>query len=267
MKKAFLLFTAAVLFCLTGCSSHSDSEKNNTVPVDTVKILTANGTSVTVGSTLELQAQIKPDNASDKLVYWSSENPSVASVKEGVVTGIKAGTSKITVTSRNSGKSDSVTVTVTEKSSASEDTGEPGGTGGSTESGGTGETGGSSGTETDTPSQENVEDMVAFTMQTGVGGAWIHLTGTWTNSSYALSQNSIDFETNAPIIDANAFKEYLSRESSSGTNKYVWGIGFKDASFVAETNHSLVFYVALNGEEYKVTVVFKGKVNDKKRRV
>ena len=59
MKKAFLLFTAAVLFCLTGCSSHSDSEKNNTVPVDTVKILTAKGTSVTVGSTLELQAQIK----------------------------------------------------------------------------------------------------------------------------------------------------------------------------------------------------------------
>ncbi|MCI5523506.1 MAG: beta-1,3-glucanase family protein [Spirochaetia bacterium] len=273
MKKAFLLFTAAVLFCLTGCSSHSDSEKNNTVPVDTVKILTANGTSVTVGSTLELQAQIKPDNASDKLVYWSSENSSVASVKEGVVTGIKAGTSKITVTSRNSGKSDSVTVTVTEKSSASEDTGETGGAGGSTESGGTGETGGStesggtggtggsSGTETDTPSQENVKDIVKFTMQTGVGGAWIHLTGTWTDSSYALSQNSIDFETNAPIIDANAFKEYLSGESSSGTNKYVWGIGFKDASFTVEANHSLVFYVALNGEEYKVTVVFKGKVN------
>ncbi len=269
MKKAFLLFTAAVLFCLTGCSSHSDSEKNNTVPVDTVKILTANGTSVTVGSTLELQAQIKPDNASDKLVYWSSENSSVASVKEGVVTGIKAGTSKITVTSRNSGKSDSVTVTVTEKSSASEDTGETGGTGGaggSTESGETGGstetggTGGSSGTETDTPSQENVKDIVKFTMQTGVGGSWIHLTGTWTDSSYALSQNSIDFTTNAPLMNSsNAYKEYLSGESSSGTNKYVWGIGFNDAPFVAETNHSLVFYAAINSKEYKVTVAFTGK--------
>lgn len=268
MKKAFLLFTAAVLFCLTGCSSHSDSEKNNTVPVDTVKILTANGTSVTVGSTLELQAQIKPDNASDKLVYWSSENPSVASVKEGVVTGIKAGTSKITVTSRNSGKSDSVTVTVTEKSSVSEDTGETGGTGGaggSTESGGTGgaggstESGGTGGSDSENTS-EKIEDMVAFTMQTGVGGAWIHLTGTWTDSSYALSQNSIDFTTNAPLMNSsNAYKEYLSGESSSGTNKYVWGIGFNDASFVAETNHSLVFYAAINSKEYKVTVAFTGK--------
>ncbi len=51
------------------------------------------------GSTQTLTATVLPSNATNKAVTWSSNNTSVASVVNGVVTAHKAGTATITVTS------------------------------------------------------------------------------------------------------------------------------------------------------------------------
>ena len=66
------------------------------------------------GESAQLTATVKPDNATDRKVTWTSSDSSVANVMgTGVVTaGSKAG--KATVTATAGGKSASVTVTVTD---------------------------------------------------------------------------------------------------------------------------------------------------------
>ena len=66
------------------------------------------------GASAQLTATVKPDNATDRKVTWTSSDSSVANVMgTGVVTaGSKAG--KATVTATAGGKSASVTVTVTD---------------------------------------------------------------------------------------------------------------------------------------------------------
>lgn len=55
---------------------------------------------LTVGDTDTLTATVNPDN-SDHTVAWSSDNESVATVSDGVVTAVSAGTANITVTATN----------------------------------------------------------------------------------------------------------------------------------------------------------------------
>ena len=62
------------------------------------------------GQSALLTATVKPDNATDKTVTWSSSNESVASVKDGYVYGVKAGNATITATA--GGKSATCQVTV-----------------------------------------------------------------------------------------------------------------------------------------------------------
>ena len=50
---------------------------------------------LTIGSTETLQADVAPDNATDKTVTWSSSNTSVATVVDGVVTAVGEGTATI----------------------------------------------------------------------------------------------------------------------------------------------------------------------------
>lgn len=95
------------------------------VPVSSVSI-TNKTDSAKVGDSLTLKVSVSPSNASDKSVTYASSDTSVATVEDGVVSFLKAGTVTITVKSvADPSKSDSFTVTVTEKN---EDPGEnPGG--------------------------------------------------------------------------------------------------------------------------------------------
>ena len=73
--------------------------------------------SLTVGGTETLTATVAPDNATDKTVTWTSSNPSVATVENGVVTAVAPGTATITVTTQDNNYTASCTVTVSRYSS------------------------------------------------------------------------------------------------------------------------------------------------------
>ena len=61
-----------------------------------------------------LLVDVLPNAATDKNVVWASDNEEVATVVNGVVTGLSAGTAKITVKTSNNNDIDTCTVTVTE---------------------------------------------------------------------------------------------------------------------------------------------------------
>lgn len=61
--------------------------------------LSSNSESIAVGETLQLNAIISPDNASNKTLNWTSTNPSIASVNaSGLVTAIAEGKTQIIAT-------------------------------------------------------------------------------------------------------------------------------------------------------------------------
>lgn len=85
------------------------------VSVTSVK-LNKTSLSLSVGSTSYLTKTVYPSGATSKTVKWSSSDPSVATVSSsGKVTGVKAGTATITVTTVDGGYTASCKVTVTAK--------------------------------------------------------------------------------------------------------------------------------------------------------
>ncbi len=69
---------------------------------------------INVGETKTLTATVAPDNATDKTVSWRSEDETIATVADGVVTAVAAGTAIITATA-NDGSGVKATCTVTVK--------------------------------------------------------------------------------------------------------------------------------------------------------
>lgn len=68
--------------------------------------------SLKVGQTLNLKASIKPEYATNQNVVWSVDKPTVASVVNGVVTGLAVGTARVTVKTEDGNKSAVCTVNV-----------------------------------------------------------------------------------------------------------------------------------------------------------
>jgi len=69
---------------------------------------------LTAGASETLTATVNPGNAANKAVTWNSNNTAVATVINGVVKGVSAGTAAITVTTQDGGKTATCTVTVTD---------------------------------------------------------------------------------------------------------------------------------------------------------
>ena len=75
--------------------------------------LNKDATSLEVGETETLVATIAPEKATNKNVSWSSDAEAVATVEDGIVTAVGAGTAIITVTTTDGSFSDACAVTVT----------------------------------------------------------------------------------------------------------------------------------------------------------
>ena len=83
------------------------------VPVETITFNT-NSTSVKIGSTVQIKATVKPDNATNKELVWTSSDTSIATVdSNGKVTGKNAGVVTITAKSKDGIVQATCQVTVT----------------------------------------------------------------------------------------------------------------------------------------------------------
>lgn len=86
----------------------------NVAPVHATGVtLDKTSASVKQGKTITLTATVEPADAVNKNVTWSSNDASVASVSNGVVTGVTTGNAQITATTVDGSHTASCTVTVT----------------------------------------------------------------------------------------------------------------------------------------------------------
>ena len=82
------------------------------VSVDSVS-LDQETLTLTEGDTATLAATVSPDNATNKTVTWASDNEEVATVADGVVTAVAAGSANITATTEDGGHTATCAVRVT----------------------------------------------------------------------------------------------------------------------------------------------------------
>lgn len=118
--KALAVLTAIALFgsAFTACKSDDDGDDDVSV---TGVSLDKTSAELEVGGTLTLTATVEPANATNQNVSWSSSDVKVATVENGTVTAVAAGTADITVKTADGGKEAACTITVKEKTSGSED--------------------------------------------------------------------------------------------------------------------------------------------------
>lgn len=98
-----------------------ENQQDTTVSVQGVTLST-NTLSMKVGGTTTLTANIRPSNATNKNVTWSS-NSAVASVSNGLVTANSVGQATIRVTTEDGNYSDTCIVTVSETTTTTSVTG------------------------------------------------------------------------------------------------------------------------------------------------
>ena len=97
---------------VTAKSGIYTTDCNVTVTVDIESLsLDKTNLSLSIGETAQLTATVKPDNATDKNVSWTSSDESIAKVDNGKVTAVKSG--KATITAKCGGKIAECAVTVT----------------------------------------------------------------------------------------------------------------------------------------------------------
>ncbi len=80
------------------------------IPVTGISIEGGATAEVEEGKTVTLTAKVQPDNATDKTVTWTSSNKAIATVADGVVTGVAAG--QAVITAKAGDKEATCTVTV-----------------------------------------------------------------------------------------------------------------------------------------------------------
>lgn len=77
--------------------------------------LNKNATTLTEEDTEQLTYTITPENATNQSVTWLSDDTEVATVTDGLITAVSAGTANITVTTTDGSKTDTCVVTVEAK--------------------------------------------------------------------------------------------------------------------------------------------------------
>ena len=123
MKKVFLSFGLILALGLTSVVFNSCGDDDNSIPPPSVIPVTSislseAGLGLRIGSTFVLEATVKPDDATDKKVTWTSSKTSVARVNSnGEVTTVAIGEAVITATA--GGKSATCKISVSEAPASS----------------------------------------------------------------------------------------------------------------------------------------------------
>lgn len=92
---------------------------DNYIPISSI-VLTNQNESLLLNESRQLDVKISPDNASNKLLVYSSTNPDIVSVNQnGVITGKKVGSSYITISAPVSNAKTGLYIDVTDKISLS----------------------------------------------------------------------------------------------------------------------------------------------------
>ena len=99
-------------FCIKALTTKEIATENTSVTGVTLDKTTA---TIKVDENLNLNATVKPDDATNKNITWSSSNEEVATVVDGKVTGKKEGNATITVTTEDGNYTASCVVTVQKK--------------------------------------------------------------------------------------------------------------------------------------------------------
>lgn len=99
----------------------TDTTTDTTVKVTGVS-LNKTSAELKVGDSTALTATVSPSNATDKSVTWTSSNEAVATVSNGTVKAVSAGTATITVTTNDGSFKATCAVTVTADTDTSTDT-------------------------------------------------------------------------------------------------------------------------------------------------
>ena len=113
MKNLSNIFSAfSYVFALVLCLSlASCAGEGPNVPVSSV-YLDYDALRLYVGETAILKAMVSPYNADNQNVSWSSENPDIASVTDGVVSALAEGQTTIVVVTEDGGKKATCNLTV-----------------------------------------------------------------------------------------------------------------------------------------------------------
>ena len=107
-------------FTVTATNSAGSVSKEYTLTIKPAVVsvtgvtLDKSALSLTPGKSETLTATVAPNDATNQTVTWSSNNSDVATVTDGKVTAVKAGTATITVTTADGNKTASCNVTVTQ---------------------------------------------------------------------------------------------------------------------------------------------------------
>lgn len=118
MKKRSMILLLGAVFALTGCSTNGNNNNSNNQKETVLNGITLSSTSLTLAITSDtptptstLTVSVDPSSYSTSGLTWASSDASVATVSNGVVTGLKAGTSTITATLGEKKATCAVTVT------------------------------------------------------------------------------------------------------------------------------------------------------------
>ncbi len=112
MKNYLLSILAAVAVLCTACGGGDEPAKVNATGVKLDKTMVG----LEVGESTTVKATLEPKNATNKKVKWAVKNTAVATVADGVVTGVAVGETELTATTVDGGHTATIPVkVVTEK--------------------------------------------------------------------------------------------------------------------------------------------------------
>jgi len=107
-----IALVAVIGFGMIACGDGGGTKTTKKDPVAVTGVSLPPTLSVEIGETKTLTPTITPDNATNKNVTWESEDTAIATVDNSGVTGVSAGSTKITVKTVDGNKTAECTVTV-----------------------------------------------------------------------------------------------------------------------------------------------------------